>query len=140
MLPDLASRPPDDLPATIRQHLTGCPACHRALATARVTRRAVAALAETTEPPVEFAVRVLRALPVARIVVPADPWRPAWMFLPAFAAVVAALFLLPAPILESDPAGLLPLSDLSDSEQMVFGGAALSPDLVLAAVLEDGAP
>jgi anti-sigma factor RsiW len=140
MLPDLAERPPAGLPAATRQHLAECPACHRALAAARVTRGAIAALAETPEPPAEFAARVLRALPIARIVAPADPWRPAWMFLPAFAVVVAALFLLPAPILESDPAGLLSLSDLSDSEQMVFGGAALSPDLVLAAVLEGGAP
>ncbi|HEX7551121.1 MAG TPA: hypothetical protein VF579_11175 [Candidatus Methylomirabilis sp.] len=140
MLPDLASRPPAELPATTRRHLAECPACQRALAGARLTRRAVAALAEAPEPPAEFAARVLRALPVARIAAPADPWRPAWMFLPAFAAVVAALFLLPAPSLESDLPGLLARSDLSVGEQLVFGGDALYPDLVLAAVLEGGAP
>jgi len=53
---------------------------------------------------------------------------------------VVALFLLPAPSLESDLQGLLPLCDLSAGEQFVLGGNALSPDLVLAAVLEDDAP
>ena len=139
-LPDLAERPPAGLPATTRQHLAECPACHRALAAARVTRRAIAALAEATEPPAEFAARVLRALPIARVTVPADPWRPAWVFLPAFAAVVVALFLLPAPGLESDLPGLLSFSDLSIGEQLVFGGDAPHQDLVLAAVLEGGAP
>ena len=84
--------------------------------------------------------RVLLALPVARIAKSADPWRPAWIFVPAFAAVVAALFLLPAPSFESDLPGLLPFCDLPAGEQLVLGGNALSPDVVLAAVLEDGVP
>jgi hypothetical protein len=62
------------------------------------------------------------------------------VFLPAFAAVVAALFLLPAPGLESDLPGLLSFSDLSVGEQLVFGGDAPRPDLVLAAVLEGVGP
>ena len=140
LLPDLAERPPAGLPAATRQHLAECPACHRALAAARVTRWAIAALAEAPEPPAEFATRVLRALPIARITVPADPWRPAWVFLPAFAAVVAALLFLPAPGLESDLPGLLSFSDLSVGEQLVFGGDAPRPDLVLAAVLEGVGP
>lgn len=140
MLPDLAARPPAGLPATTRQHLAACPACHRALAAARVTRRALAALAEAPKPPAEFAARVLRALPIVRITVPADPWRPAWVFLPAFAAVVTALWLLPAPGLDSDVPGLLSVSELSVGEQLVFGGDALSPDRVLAAVLDGDAP
>ena len=140
MLPDLAPRPPAELPATARRHLAECPVCKRTLAVARVTRSLVAVFAEAMEPPDAFAARVLRALPVTRIATPVDPWRPAWMSLPALAAVVVALFLLPAPSLESDLQGLLPLCDLSAGEQFVLGGNALSPDLVLAAVLEDDAP
>ena len=133
-------RPLDELPATARRHLAACPVCQRTLAVERMNRRLLAALAETPEPPAEFAARVLRALPVARIAAPADPWRPAWMFLPAFAAAVAALFLLPAPGLESDLPGPLSFQELSVGEQVVFGGDVLSPDLVLSAVLEGGAP
>jgi hypothetical protein len=140
MLPDLAERPPAGLPAATWRHLADCPACHRALAAARVARGSIAALGDAPEPPAEFAARVLRALLVARIAAPADPWRLAWVFLPAFAAVVAALFLLPAPGLESDLPGLLSLRDLSASEQLVFSGDAPHPDLVLAAVLEDVGP
>jgi hypothetical protein len=62
------------------------------------------------------------------------------VFLPALAAVVAALVLLPAPGLESDLPGLLSFSDLSVGEQLVFGGDTPHPDLVLAAVLEDVGP
>ncbi len=139
---DLASQPPAQLPAEIQRHLAVCPACRRALAVARVTQGLVAAVAKAPEPPPKFVDHVLGALPVDHLPVSRalDPWRPAWGLVPVFAALVAGLFLLYQPGLDPGVPGLLPIEDLSMSEQLVFDFAAPQPDPVLAAVLEGDAP
>jgi hypothetical protein len=139
---DLAPLPAAELPAAIQRHLAECPACRRALAGIRLARGMVAAVAEAAEPPSDFADRVLRALPTGHcpVSMPPDLWRPAWSLVPIFAALVAGLVLLSPPGRDADVSGLWSTEYLSMSEHLVLGSAASSPDLVLAAVLEDDRP
>jgi anti-sigma factor RsiW len=139
---DLASRPPDQLPAEIQRHLAACPACRRTLAALRMTRGLLAVLADAPELPPRFVDRVLGGLPVGHLPAPrtADPWRPAWGLVPAFAALVAGLVLLNQFVAVPPSISLLPTDDWSLSEEIAFGVAAPQSDLVLAALLEGDAP
>jgi hypothetical protein len=139
-MPELASLPPANLPVEIARHLAACPACRRALTATRVTRGLMAVPAEGPEPPPQFAGRVLRALPVRDVQAPADPWRPAWGLVPAFATLVVGLCFLYQTSLEPNVPALLAAGDLSTSEELVLGTADLQRDLVLAAVLEGDGP
>lgn len=107
-----------------------------------MARGLVAVLADAAEPPTQFVGRVLWALPVGHLPapVPADPWRLAWGLVPAFAAMVAGVFLIYQTTRRPDVPGLLPTDGLPASERLVLGPSAPEPDLVLAAVLEGDAP
>jgi hypothetical protein len=136
---DLAALPPEQLPPWVREHLTSCPGCLGTLESARLSRGLVAAAAEGPAPPAEFAERVLAALPAAGPVrgrAEADPWRPAWGLVPAFAAMAAALLILFQSSAVPIPGGLLPVEGLSAGERLVMEARPPDPDLVLAAVLE----
>lgn len=137
----LAGLRPEELSAGDREHLAACPACARALAAARLGRGLLAAVGEGPEPsPAGFPERVLIAVPgrFRPKVAGADQWRPAWGLVPAFVATATALLILfrasPAPA----PAGLVPDDSLSASERLVLEGRPLDPDLILAAVMEEG--
>ena len=139
ILRDPIALSPEGLPAELVRHLEICLACRLALMAARLARGAVVALAHAAEPPACFPEQVRAALSAQPISnrVPGDPWRSAWGLFPAFAAVVAGLFLLyQPPRIEAAP-GLLATDDLSISESLVLGDAVPTPDLVLAVVLED---
>jgi hypothetical protein len=102
-----------------------------------------AAAAEGPEPPAGFAEGVLAAVPAARPLrgwAQADPWRPAWGLVPAFAAMAAALLILFQFQSGATPiaGGLLPVEGLSAGERLVMEGRPPDPDLVLAAVMEGG--
>lgn len=128
-----------DLPAGIRDHLAGCPACTRALAAARVARGLLAAAADGAEPPAGFADRVLTALPETRPSRPeAEMWRLGWGLVPAFAATAVLLLILYQASPISGPFGLLPAEGLSVGERLVLESAPPEPDAVLAAVMEGG--
>jgi hypothetical protein len=138
---ELAAVSATEMPAGIREHLTGCPTCARALAAARLGRGLLAAAADAPEPPVDFADRVLAALPARRPSHPeAEMWRLGWGLVPVFAATVALLLILfqfqastvPGPI------GLLPMEELSASERIVLEASPPEPDVVLTAVMEGG--
>jgi predicted anti-sigma-YlaC factor YlaD len=138
---ELAALRPTEVPAEIREHLAGCPACRRALAAARLGRGLLAAAADAPEPPAEFADRVLAALPGTRPSRPeTEMWRLGWGLVPAFAATVAVLVILyqfqngalPGPI------GLVSMEELSAGERIVLEAAPPEPDLVLTAVMEGG--
>ncbi len=130
-----------ELPAGIRDHLAGCPACARGLAAARLGRGLLAAAADAPEPPAEFSDRVLAALPEPR---PsrseADLWRLGWGLVPAFAATVALLVVLHQyqAGAVSPPIGLVPLEGLSTGERLVLEASPPEPDVVLTAVMEGG--
>jgi hypothetical protein len=96
------------------------------------------------EPPAGFGRRVAAAIGTERrSTAEADPWRPAWALLPAFGAVAAALMI--ALLQDGAPPGgdaaagwdLLGESR-SPSAQLLFTTGSPEPDLVLAALLEDG--
>jgi anti-sigma factor RsiW len=138
---ELAALRVTEMPAEIREHLAGCPACTRALAAARLGRGLLAAAADAPAPPAGFADRVLAALPATRPSRPeTEMWRLGWGLVPAFAATVAVLVILfqfqasaiPGPI------GLVPLEGLSTSERLVLDASPPEPDLVLTAVMEGG--
>jgi len=138
---ELAAVSATEMPAGIREHLTGCPACARAMAAARLGRGLLAAAADAPEPPVDFADRVLAALPARRRSHPeAEMWRLGWGLVPAFAATVVLLLILfqfqastvPGPI------GLLPMEGLSASERIVLEASPPEPDAILTAVMEGG--
>jgi len=138
---ELAAVPATEMPAGIREHLAGCPACARALGAARLGRGLLAAAADAPEPPAGFADRVLAALPETRPSRPeAEMWRLGWGLMPAFAATALLLMILyqyqagDAP----GPVGLVPLEGLSAGEQLVLEAASAEPDAVLTAVLEGG--
>ena len=136
---DLAAVPPGQLPPWVREHLRSCPNCLRTLESARLSRGLVAAAAEGPEPPAGFAERVLAALPPAGQApgrAEADPWRPAWGLVPAFAAMAAALLILFQSSAAPVSGGLLPVEGLSAGERLAMGTRPPDPDLVLAAVLE----
>jgi anti-sigma factor RsiW len=130
-----------EVPAEIREHLAGCPACARALAAARLSRGLLAVAADAPEPPAEFADRILAALPETRPSRPeTEMWRLGWGLVPAFAATVALLVILyqfqnsalPGPI------GLVSVEELSAGERLVLEAMPPEPDLVLTAVMEGG--
>lgn len=138
---ELAALRATEVPAEIREHLAGCPACTRALAAARLSRGLLAVAADAPEPTAEFADRVLATLPETR---PSRPetelWRLGWGLVPAFAATVALLVILyqfqdstlPGPI------GLVSVEELSAGERIVLEATPPEPDLVLTAVMEGG--
>jgi anti-sigma factor RsiW len=138
---ELAAVSAAEMPAGIREHLTGCPACAEALAAGRLGRGLLAAAADAPEPPDDFADRVLVALAAHRLWRPeTEMWRVGWGLVPAFAATVALLLILfqfqasavPGPI------GLLPMEGLSAGEQLVLETGPPEPDAVLSAVMEGG--
>lgn len=134
----LAVGPPGDLPPWVRDHLAACPSCARALESARLSRGLVAGAVEGSEPPPDFPERVLAALPAgpAPVGAEADPWRPAWGLVPAFAAMAAALLILFQSSAAPVSGGLLPMEGLSAGERLVMATRPPDPDLVLAAVME----
>jgi anti-sigma factor RsiW len=74
-LGEMAALPAAELPAGIQEHLAGCPACARALASARLSRGLLAAAADAVEPPAQFVDRVLAAVPTTRgLTVPETPY------------------------------------------------------------------
>lgn len=138
---ELATLAATELPAGIRDHLAGCPACARGLAAARLGRGLLAAAADAPEPPAEFANQVLTALPESRPSRPeADLWRLGWGLVPAFAATVALLVVLYQYQAGSvsPPIGLVPLEGLSAGERLVLEVSPPEPDVVLTAVMEGG--
>lgn len=138
---ELAAVSATEMPAGIREHLTECPACDRALATARLIRGLLAAAADAPEPPAGFADRVLAALAARG---PSRPetelWRLGWGLVPAFAATVAVLLILFEfqATAVSGPIGLLQTEGLSASERIVLDTSPPEPDAVLTAVMEGG--
>lgn len=136
---ELAALPAAELPAEVRDHLAGCPACTRSLAAARVARGLLAAAADAPEPPAGFAERVLAALPASR---PGradeDLWRLGWGLVPAFATTVVVLLVLYQGSTGSGPVGLMPAEGLSAGERLVMDASLPEPDVVLAAVMEGG--
>lgn len=138
---ELAALPAAELPAGIRDHLAGCPACTRELAAARLHRGLLAAAADAAGPPAGFADRVLAAVPETRPSRPeADLWRLGWGLVPAFAATVALLVVLYQyePGAVSPPMGLVSLEGLSTGERLVLDASPPEPDAVLTAVMEGG--
>jgi hypothetical protein len=139
---ELATVRPGELPETVRRHLAECPACFALLARERLVRGLLAA-AEGIKPSPDFAEKVLASLPrnLAPMPADADPWRPAWGLVPAFAATAAALLLF---FVQSSPtpgtSGFLPTEGLSTSEELVLENPAPDWDLVLAAVLGQSEP
>lgn len=131
---------PADLPEAVRNHLAACPACDRRLAAARLARGLIAAGAETISPPQGFADRVRTALAgrKAGSRADADIWRPAWGLMPAFAAAVAALFIVYQTGEIPGPTGFLSSEGLSASEYLVLGSPGPEMDDVVTAVLEGG--
>ncbi|HWU40113.1 MAG TPA: hypothetical protein VN203_20880 [Candidatus Acidoferrum sp.] len=131
-----------ETPATIQEHVTGCPACARALAVARLSRGLLRTAAETCEPPHDFADQVLQALPARQLSRPeTEMWHLGWRLVPAFAATVALLLIL----FQSQPravvgnsVGLLPMVGLSTGEQLVLESNPPEADAVLTAVMEEG--
>lgn len=138
-LRDIAALPPDRLPSSVRDHLTSCADCARALAAARLARGFVSVVTATPEPPDEFARRVLAALPPHPARRPAEPavWRPAWGLVPVFAATAAALLILFQVSAPPVAAELIPTANLSLGERLVLEERPPDPDLVLAAVMEE---
>ena len=137
-LAELAALRPDDLPDGVREHVAGCRACARRLATARLSRRLVASVAEEVAPRSGFAERIMTAVAARAGVRGPEPdvWRPAWGLLPTFAAAVAALFILYQSSEGPGPSGLFPTEGLSAGERLVLAASAPDADDVLTAVLE----
>jgi anti-sigma factor RsiW len=131
---------PADLPEEVRNHLATCPACDRRLAAARLARGLIAAGAEPIAPPQGFADRVRAALAARKVGsrVDAETWRPAWGLMPAFAAAVAALFIVYQTSEIPGPTGLLSTEGLSAGEYLVLGSPGPEMDDVVTAVLEGG--
>lgn len=140
-LNELAAMFPAEVPVWAREHAASCRRCSRRLAAARLVRAAIQSSAAETEPPAGFAARVAEAVfrrPVPRRT-EAELWRPAWGLVPAFGAVVLALFIVfqgnPAP----EPTGLFSIESLSSGERLVLAGSSVpDADTVLAALFEGG--
>lgn len=136
------------MPAWAVDHLASCPTCTHGLMQTRLARGLLATTSEGQEPPADFARRVLAALPASHPARVADPelWRLGWKLVPAFAATAAMLLMLfqfeaglgsiSVGVTPGLAPGLVPVDTLSASEDLVLGGAAPDPDLVLAAVME----
>lgn len=137
-LAKLAALPPAEIPDEVRRHLTGCPGCERRLAMARLARGLVAVGVKEVVPPERFAERVTAAIATHQRPREAEPdvWRPAWGLVPAFAAAVAAMFILYQTDEGQWPTGLFFTEGLSAGEHLILGASAPEPDAVLDAVLE----
>jgi len=134
---EFAAVPGAEIPARIGEHLRECQACSRALDAARLARGLLAAAANAPGPPVEFADRVLAALPGPGSRRPdTDLWRMGWDLLPAFAATAALLLILYLGSAVPAPAGVVPLEGLSSGERLVLEDSPPEPDVILAAVME----
>jgi len=131
---------PVELPDEVRNHLGACPACERRMAAARLARGLIAAGAEGISPPQGFADRVRTALAVRKEGSRADVdvWRPAWGLMPAFAAAVAALFIVYQTSEIPGPTGLLSTEGLSAGEYLVLGSPGPEMDDIVTAVFEGG--
>ena len=130
------------LRAGVAGHVADCPGCHRRLAIARLAQRLVLVAADRVEPAPDFAERVLAGL---RRIPPRpspDAWHSARSFLPAFAAIAAALLLVYQMTgneigIKLDCMSLLSVEEPSASERLIFGRGPLDQDHVLAALLEE---
>ncbi len=136
-LPDLAARSFAELPAWAATHLAGCEECRRRIEAERLTRAVMAAVAAGPEPPPDFAARVaarLRPVPASR----REPelWRSAWRLMPAFGAVVVALFIVYQASALPEAVGLLPTDTLTVGERLALRTATPEPDDVLSFILE----
>ncbi len=129
---------PVELPEGVRDHVAACPTCGRRLAAARLARGMVLATTEATAPPEGFADRVRTALAARKAGSrsEADIWRPAWGLMPAFAAAVAALFIVYQTSEVPAPSSLLSTESLSAGEYLVFGSPGPEMDDIVAVVLE----
>ena len=136
----LVGLPAADMPEGVRRHVAVCPACDRRLAAARLARGLVMAGTETISPPHGFADRVRTAL-AARTTGPradTDTWRAAWGLMPAFAAAVAALFIVYQTSEIPGPSGFFSTDGLSASEYLLLGSPGPEMDDIVSAVLEGG--
>lgn len=136
----LAGLPPADLPEAVRSHLTTCGACERRLAVARLARGLVVAGTDAFPPPAGFADRVRTAVAARNVGsrADADLWRPAWGLMPAFAAAVAALFIVYQTSELPGPTGFLPSEGLSVGEYIVFSSSGPGLDDIVSAVFDGG--
>ena len=130
-----------DFPQELTAHLGSCADCRRRAAATRIARSAIAALAEGEGPPPQFAATVMRTLRgrVAPVQGEGDLWRSAWQLVPAFAAVVLALFWWGPANLQPDSFELLPVAGLSASERLVLEATPPAFEAV-AATLVTGDP
>jgi hypothetical protein len=120
--------------------VVACPACNRRLAAARLARGLILAGTETISPSQGFADRV-RTVLAARSKgsrAAADVWRPAWGLIPAFAAAVAALFIVYQTSEGPGPNGFLSTEGLSAGEYLVLGSPGPEMEDIVTAVLEGG--
>jgi len=131
---------PADLPEDVRNHVAECATCSRRLAAARLARGLIAAGTEAISPPHGFADRVRTALAARKegSNTDVDVWRPAWGLMPAFAAAVAALFIVYQTSEIPGPTGLLSTEGLSAGEYLVLGASGPEMDDIVTAVLEGG--
>jgi len=136
----LVGLPPADLPDWVRSHVATCLACNRRLASARLARGLIVAGTETISPPHGFADRVRTALAArsAGFRAEADVWRPAWGLMPAFAAAVAALFIVYQTSEGPASNGFLSTEGLSAGEYLLLGSPGPEMEDIIAAVLEGG--
>ncbi len=136
----LASLRPADLPEAVRDHLAACLACDRRLAAARLVRGLIVMGTDAVSPPVGFADRVRTALAArnAGSRPEADLWRPAWGLMPAFAAAVAALFIVYQASELPGPTGFVSSEGLSAGEYLVLGSPGPEMDDIVTAVFEGG--
>lgn len=131
---------PTDMPEEVRNHVAECATCRRRLAVARLAHGLIVARRETISPPHGFADRVRTALAARKHVsgADADVWRPAWGLMPAFAAAVAALFIVYQTSEIPGPNGFLSTEELSAGEYLVLGSPGPEMDDIVTAVFEGG--
>jgi hypothetical protein len=138
----LVTAPRSAWPAEAMAHVTGCKGCAQALAVASVARGLVRAASTGAEPGPAFARRVMVAVGAEHPRTGGvDLWWPARLLLPAFGSVAAVLL-----VASLYGGGDLPVlgtwmaiaSATSASETLVFEAGPSDPDVVLAAVLENG--
>ena len=138
-LPDLAARASGDIPDWAAAHLAGCAACTKRLQAGRLTAGLLQSVAVPIDPPDDFAMRIAarlrpRIVPLAE----ADPWRSAWKLVPAFGALVLALFIVYQTSAMPEPTGLFPTDSLTAGEHLALGAAPPTMDDVLSVILEGG--